>query len=149
MATINSFDETHLEQICGVLADTSTGLSGSEIGSILQQLGIADENPTITKRKRLFYALANRQRMDGRANIVVKFIYAAMDPVRYTANREVFECRRHELNQILAFSGYVLGDDGKLRMQQAARTLDEAEQRADRLRVELFPRRFGGDQERR
>src|SRR4051794_24288634 len=77
MAAVESFDETHLERMCGVLGHTSRGLSGSEIGHILQQLGIADDNPTITKRIRLFYALANRQRSDCYGNIVVKFIYVA------------------------------------------------------------------------
>ena len=83
--TIPSFDKAHLEQVCGVLADTSTELTGSEIGSLLSQLGISDPEPTITKRKRLFLALCNRQRQDRCANNVAQFIHKAMDPVRYTA----------------------------------------------------------------
>jgi len=38
-----SFDETHLERICMILADTSSGLTGFEIGRILSQLEILDE----------------------------------------------------------------------------------------------------------
>ncbi len=37
----------------------------------------------------------------------------------------------------LIFCGYFVGEDGKLSRQQAARTLDEAEERADKLRTEL------------
>jgi uncharacterized protein (TIGR02391 family) len=142
---VPSFNETHLEQICGVLADTGSGLTGSEIGSLLAQLGILDPEPTITKRKRLFSALCYRQRQDGCGNHVGQFIHRAMDPVRYTSNRESFDSRRHELNQILIFSGYSLGDDGKLRHTQAAQTLDEAEGRADKLRVELRRRGVHAD----
>jgi hypothetical protein len=53
---IASFDETHLEQTCAVLAEASAGLTGPEIGSLLAQLVIVDPEPTITKRKRLFAA---------------------------------------------------------------------------------------------
>jgi uncharacterized protein (TIGR02391 family) len=142
---IASFDETHLEQVCAVLAETSTGLTGPEIGSLLSQLGFDDPEPTITKRKRLFAALCNRQRHDQCGNSVAQFIHKAMDPVRYTAKREVFDSRRHELNQILGFSGYSLGENGKLMVSKAVHTLDEAETRADRLRAELRRRNVHAD----
>ena len=142
---IASFDETHLEQICAVLAETSAGLTGPEIGSLLAQLGIVDPEPTITKRKRLFAALCNRQRHDKCGNNVVQFIHKAMDPVRYTGRRETFDSRRHELNQILGFSGYCLGENGKLTISKAVHTLDEAEARADKLRTELRRRNVHAD----
>jgi len=145
MAVIPSFDETHLEQICGVLGATSGGLTGSEIGSLLAQLGIKDDFPTDTKRRRLFAALCNRQRADGCGNYVVAFIQKAMDPVRYVNDRDGFEQRRHGLNHVLAFSGYALGEDGKLRLQQAVKTLDEAEERADKMRIELRRRHVHSD----
>lgn len=142
---IPSFDETHLEQLCAVLADTGAGLTGSEIGSLLMQLGIEDPQPMITKRKRLFAALCNRQRRDNCGNLVGHFIHKAMDPVRYTGNRDQFDLRRSDLNQILIFCGYAVGDDGKLRHKQAARTLDEAEERADKMRNELSRRGVHAD----
>jgi hypothetical protein len=39
---VPTFNESHLERICMVLADTSSGLTGSEIGRLLQQAGIDD-----------------------------------------------------------------------------------------------------------
>ena len=137
MASVPAFEETHLERLCIILAETSTGLTGSEIGRLLQQTGIQDGDPAITKWKRLYFALCNRQRQDGCGDNVVRFIYAAMDPVRYTSNPESFENRRTELNEILIFSGYSLGENGRLKKQQAARTLDEAQERASRLKAEL------------
>lgn len=71
---IPSFNEANLEQVCNVLGDTSTGLTGSEIGRYLLECRIADPNPGMTKRIRLFDALVARQRRDGCANNVCAFI---------------------------------------------------------------------------
>lgn len=65
------FNETNLEGICNALGDTSTGLSGSEIGNLLLRLNIADPFPSITKRKRLFEALRVKQHKDNCGNYIV------------------------------------------------------------------------------
>lgn len=57
MAPIPAFDDTVLHSICNVLADTSEGLSGSEIGQLLRESNIDDPLPRVTKRDRLFEAL--------------------------------------------------------------------------------------------
>jgi hypothetical protein len=74
MAAIPSFELSVLERICEVLADTSTGLTGSEIGKLLSRLGIADPMPTMTKRVRLFEALRQRQERDRCSNLAAAFI---------------------------------------------------------------------------
>lgn len=140
MAHIPSFETTLLERICEVLGDTSTGLTGSEIGALLRRLGIADPMPGMTKRVRLFEALRQRQEQDRCGNNVVAFIQEALNPVRYTGRVEYFDQKRRELNVVLAFAGYELGEDGKLRVCQPAKTISEAEARADRLRTELRKR---------
>lgn len=145
MARIPEFDETVLWKICEILGDTHTGLKGSEIGRILRDCGIEDPYPGITKRDRLFEALSQRQRLDRCGNNVVAFIYAAMNPVRYVGEHELFENRRFQLNQALVFAGYTLGEDGKLRQVKVARTLNEAQERASRLRRELIDRKVHPD----
>jgi uncharacterized protein (TIGR02391 family) len=60
-----------------------------------------------------------------------------MEPVRYTGQRDLFEDRRTELNQVFIFCGYSLEKNGRLRKQPAAVTLDEAHERANRLKNEL------------
>ncbi|MBU2009130.1 MAG: TIGR02391 family protein [Chloroflexi bacterium] len=141
MPALPEFGQPELESICGVLADTQAGLTGSEIGSLLAHLGIPDPMPAMTKRHRLFQALAELQEQTHSGNIVGAFVQEAMNPVRYTANRPVFESRRGALNTILAFCGYSLGEDGKLRQRaQPAHTLTEAEEAAGRLRSELARR---------
>jgi hypothetical protein len=58
---VPSFPLNVLERICDVLADTSTGFTGSEIGKLLTRLNIADPLPQMTKRVRLYEALRQRQ----------------------------------------------------------------------------------------
>ena len=141
MPAIPEFSHAQLESICKVLADTHGGLTGSEIGTILARLGIPDPLPITTKRHRLFEALAGHQAQTHSGNIVGAFIEEAMNPVRYTGNPVLFDSRRDALNTILAFCGYSLGEDGKLRLRnQSARTLTEVEEAAGRLRLELVLR---------
>jgi uncharacterized protein (TIGR02391 family) len=137
MPVIPSFSEQQLQAICDVLGDTSDGLTGSEIGRLLAQCRIEDPSPGVTKRNRLFHALSKRQQQDYCANNIVHFIQIAMDPVRFIESQTQFTLLRDRLNQVLSFAGYQLGQDGKLLQVTAARTLNEAEQRAGRLRAEL------------
>jgi uncharacterized protein (TIGR02391 family) len=145
MTTIPVFDETNLRAICNLLGDTTSGLTGSEIGQLFRDCEIDDPLPSYTKRHRLFEALHQRQRRDNCGNHIVAFIQAAMNPVRYVRDSELFEDRRSQLNQVLCFSGLTLGEDGKLRWASAASTLTEAQERAGRLRKELMSRRVHPD----
>lgn len=145
MPTIPEFDLSALERICDVLADTSTGVTGSEMAKLLAQLGIADPLPGMTKRVRLFEALKQRQQRDRCGNHVVAMIQEAMKPVRHTGSANWFDAKRDELNKVLAFAGYELGEDGLLKTRTAARTINEAEQRANRLRAALERRGVHGD----
>lgn len=145
VSMIEAFNEAHLEKICDVLAETSHGLTGTEIGRILRDLGIDDPLQGMTKRHRLYEALRLRQQRHRCGNHVVEFIHRAMEPVRYMDKTEVFASRREELNHVLIFCGYALGEDGKLGPRVPARTLPEAEERAGRLRAELQRRGVHGD----
>jgi uncharacterized protein (TIGR02391 family) len=145
MAHIPIFDHVNLRAICDILGDTHSGLTGSEIGQLLQSCSICDPSPTQTKRIRLFEALSQQQRRDGCGNHVVAFIYAAMNPIRYTRERELFENRRSQLNQVLSFCGLSLGEDGRLRQVTASRTLTEAQERATKLHRDLLARNVHPD----
>jgi uncharacterized protein (TIGR02391 family) len=134
MASVPCFDETHLEQICRALGETATG---TEISAMLRQINLPDENPAGTKWRRLNDIFGIQQRQDGTGNCVVAFLYKAMNPVRFTNNHEAFEHHRYRLNQVLSFCGYSLEPNGRLRIQKAANTLDEAEERVGKLRNEL------------
>lgn len=145
MAAVPKLDEANLRAVCDILGDTASGLTGGEIGQRLNECAIADLDPTLTKRHRLFGALKEKQRADGCANGVLAFVKSVMNPVRYVGRRDQFESRRNALNGVLAFSGLLLGEDGRLRRTTVASTVSEAEAAASALRKALVERKVHGD----
>src|SRR5580704_1091029 len=134
---IPPFPAERLEALCRVLADTESGLTGSEIGHLLAQIQVEDPDPELTKWKRLYNAFVAFQNREQLGNHVIVFITRAMDPAKYTADLGGFQQRRDRLNSILAFCGVRLGEDGKCRRVQIASTLPEALERANRLQGQL------------
>jgi uncharacterized protein (TIGR02391 family) len=145
MQTIPPFDAQHLTSIAKILADTGTGLTGTQIGYLLRDCKIPDVTPQMTKWKRLFNAFVEFQNKRRFGNHVVVFINKAMNPVQYTSMPHVFDQRRAELNAVLSFSGLYLGDDGRTRWVTKAQNLSEALQRASRLRAALSARKVHSD----
>jgi uncharacterized protein (TIGR02391 family) len=68
-----------------------------------------------------------------------------MNPVRFVARKQDFVDIRHRLNEVLAFAGLTVTEAGKLGPVQAARTLDEAAERAGRLQSALLQRKVHPD----
>ena len=142
---ISAFSAQHLEAICRVLAETDTGLTGSEIGYLLQDSRLEDADPGITKWKRLFNAFVRFQNEHQAGNGVVVFITRSMNPASYTDRPDVFRLRRDKLNAVLAFCGLYLREDGKVKREQRASTIDQALERANRLRSALIQRSVHAD----
>lgn len=140
MANISCFETAQLEAACKVLADTSNGLKGDEIGQILADMGLADPDVGITKWKRLFNAIAYTQNKHQVGNHLILFINRAMAPARYISTPELFGWRRDGLNVALAFVGYAVRDDGKVVHTTRETTLSGALARASKLRVLLESR---------
>jgi uncharacterized protein (TIGR02391 family) len=132
-----SFEAVTLDQLCQVLAE---GISGSEIGRLLDVLAIEDPQPGGTKWRRLAIAFERQQQQDRCGNKVLAFLMEAMRPVRFVGKSNEFEERRAALNHVLVFVGLEIQSDGNLRTGIAAKTLAEADQRAGRLRAELSRR---------
>jgi uncharacterized protein (TIGR02391 family) len=140
MARIPPFSGQHLEAVARILADTASGLTGSQIGHILQECGAADPNPEMTKWKRLYNSFVEHQQANGYGNLVLRFITRAMNPVNYTGRPDVFTARQVELNAVLAFSGMCLRDDGQIIRVAIATDLPDALVRANRLHAALVSR---------
>jgi uncharacterized protein (TIGR02391 family) len=134
------FTVEQLEAIAKELGDTSTGLTGSEIGHILARVDIEDVSPDLTKWKRLFNALVTRQNRDQSGHKTLAFINAALRPERYAGNQSLFQLRRRAVNVPLAFYGLEYTEDGKFHRCSPAATLSEAERRASKLRDALQQR---------
>ncbi|MFD1517367.1 hypothetical protein [Pseudonocardia yunnanensis] len=78
-----AWDAALVQQVADVLGETSTGLTGPEIGHLLAVVGIPDPGSGITKRHRLGAAFVHQQQRDNASNCVIHFITEAMRPVRY------------------------------------------------------------------
>ena len=104
-----------IENICRVIANTDTGLTGTEIGMLLAESLITDIDPTLTKWKRLFNAFAYYQNKHQCSNNILTFLSKSMAPVRYVDNPELFKHRLLELNKRLCFVGFELSENAKYR----------------------------------
>lgn len=134
------FTADHLEAIARALGHTNEGLTGGEIEILLAMARITDVDPGITKRKRLYNALATNQNARGHRRHVLAFIRHAMKPARYVENPDRFEPMRANLNRALLFCGLAISEAGDLTKVDAARTLSEARRRAQELRADLAGR---------
>jgi uncharacterized protein (TIGR02391 family) len=139
------FQSGDLEALCKVLADTDIGLTGTEIGHTLAQINIADTDPTMTKWKRLYNALADNQNKRQDGNNVLAFIAKALQPTRYINNRENYESMLRDINIVLAFHGLKIIDDGKFHPVKPVSTLKEAEKRAQNLKTSVSDRNLHKD----
>ncbi|MCI5128705.1 MAG: TIGR02391 family protein [Candidatus Electrothrix sp. AUS3] len=83
MDKLQPFDAQQLEAACKILADTERGLTGTEIGYILEDCKVADVSPSMTKWKRLFNALTEAQNKHHVGNHLIMFVNRALNPVRY------------------------------------------------------------------
>ena len=59
--TAKHFTQSQLEAIAGAMGDTNDGLTGSEIAHLLASCKMKDPDPALTKRHRLYNALALSQ----------------------------------------------------------------------------------------
>lgn len=134
------FTQGQLERLARALGETSTGLTGSEIAHNLRKARIPDVDPSNTKWKRLYNAFVSRQNETETGNCVVNFIHHALEPARFVGNEEGFEKQREEVNNVLAFRGLQFTAQGKFARVPRARTLGEAERRANQLREKLKAR---------
>ena len=130
----------HIRAIADALGDTEEGLTGSEIAHLLSSCHITDTDPTGTKRHRLYNAFAADQNRRKHRRNILEFIRQAMRPARYARDSHRFEPMRANLNRAIAFAGLEVSDAGELTSAEQARTLPEAERRAQELRADLAAR---------
>jgi uncharacterized protein (TIGR02391 family) len=134
------FAEAQLRGIADALGDTERGLTGSEIGDLLAACRIADIDAAMTKRHRLYNAFAyDQNNRQARAHILA-FIRKAMKPERFLRCPERFEPLRALVNEAVAFAGLAVDASGQITSVEQARTLSEAQRRAQELRADLATR---------
>lgn len=139
------FSQGELEIICKIIADTYTGLKGTEIGQFLKTIGVEDIDPQNTKWMRLYNALAQAQNYEQAGNKVLAFIYKALQPARYIEHIDLFRSIVERINMVLVFHGLEFRDDGKFYTVKKVNTLTEAERRASKLKEDLLNRNLHKD----
>ena len=145
MTMVKPFDLASLESICKILGDTANGLTGTEIGKYLLECNITDPQLNSTKWKRLYDALGHKQHNDRCANNIIAFIQHIIKPSRHVNNQQWFENTRSQLNYVLSFEGFEIGENGIFKYVSNVKTLTEAEERAQKLRKSLLDRKIHSD----
>ena len=137
------FSAAIIEAVAGVIGDTTNGLTGSQISQRLREVPIPDVDPTNTKWKRLYNAMAAHQNGHKNGESVVGLIHAVMKPARFVGDPAQFSHLQGRLNEVLVLEGLRVSDKGRVvRLRAgAATTLDEAASRAGQVRTELHRRR--------
>ncbi|MDG0852185.1 TIGR02391 family protein [Roseateles puraquae] len=140
MNRLPCFDVSLVEAVCRVLGDTSEGLTGPEIGSILADMQVEDPSPGLTKWKRLFNALAHQQNKHQVGNHLVMFVNRAMKPARFVQQPEKFRRMRDGLNVAMSLAGYAVNEQGQVVHTTRETTVSGALARAKHLADTLHAR---------
>jgi uncharacterized protein (TIGR02391 family) len=101
---------------------------------------LIDDTGESTKWRRINSVFLKSQSATKSANQILAFIMSHLVPTRFVGKRDDFEHHRSELNAILILHGLEYGKDGQFRYTTQAKTLDEAEARAQGIRNKLAPR---------
>jgi len=139
VSAVPSFPEGQVEGLARLLGECG---SGTDISRVLRDRGLVDDSGESTKWRRLYWVFLECQRQDGCGNRVLDFIQSFLIPARFVGRNPEFEENRQQLNAVLAFSGLEYGRDGQFRRCDAARTLDEAEERVRTIRAKFQGRRI-------
>jgi len=130
-------DSGTLEGIAKILADTNSGLTGTELSKFIPESGLIDIDPTNTKWKRLYNSFVEFQNRTKNSNSILKIINLSMKPSRFLGQNDHFEHIRQELNKRLSFIGLNLNDSGVFNPVKMSKTISDAESRVNRFKSKL------------
>lgn len=114
--------------------------SGTDMSRYFQTNGLVEASGESTKWRRLNSVFLKSQATTKSSNQILAFVRSYLVPTRFVGKRDEFEHHRSELNAILILHGLEYGKDGQFRHIAQAKTLDEAEARAQGVRNKLAPR---------
>jgi uncharacterized protein (TIGR02391 family) len=138
------FSEVELTSIAKALDDAATH---AELGSLIRDSGLSEPGSIegLSKWKRIYNTLAWAQTRTQTGNFPMKLVQTALSPKRFLNRTSAFDSCRSKVNEILAFRGWHIVNNGKFRRVEHAATIEEAKERADRLRSELERRQVHPD----
>ena len=146
-------NEQQLKAVCDVLAETTSGLTKTELTCLLQQTGIelAPDGRFyngyvgqfgLNKRDWLYTCLASEINQSKSMNRVYAFFQKALNPVAFTnsGKREQYNYLLDETNKVLLLAGLEITKEGQLTEVVPATTLDEVDRRVNSLQKQLYHR---------
>ncbi len=136
--SIPNFPDGLIRQLSMVLGEKP--FVGSEISDIFAACRVEDTSGESTKWKRIYRTFVARQSQEKCANAMGSYIETALDPTRWAHDRAAYAHIRDAVNVPLALVGLTVTEMGKIAAVGAARNLDEAHLRANRLRATLAGR---------
>ena len=153
MTISKTLNQQQLKAICDVLADTSRGLTKTELSILLQQSqiqlvedGHSSNGYTYTmglnKRDWLHNCFANEINAHQSFDRIYMFIQGALNPVAYTdaSSRDKYTYLLEETNKVLLLAGLSVSKESTLSEAVQAKTLDEVDRRVNNLRRQLYNR---------
>lgn len=151
-------NEQQLKAICNALADTSRGLTKTELSRLLEQCNIplADDGRRssgygyswgFNKSDWLYNCFAESINKNQSFSAIYDFIERALSPVSYTheSSREKYNFIFEKVNKALLFVGLEVAQDGHIKPTVPAKTLDEVDRRVNSLKKQLYNRAIHGE----
>jgi len=145
MAAIPKIPTEILRKLCDIIGETKNGLLNPEITKMLADCGINDIGAGLNKRSRVYESLNHKQNQDNCSNNILKFVKIFVSPVSYIGNKNLHTERLGSINEVLLFAGFQIDDKGTLIEATVAKTIDEAHERAGRLKKKLVDRAVHSD----
>ena len=139
MNHMKPFDARTMEQLARILAECGTG---SQISLVLDDCKLEDNSGEGTKWKRLYWVFNQSQRNYKSPNQILNFIKSFLSLSGFMGRREEFELRRSELNGVLSIKGLKYTDQCEFVRIEEAKTLEEAERHAQKVRRQFSERIF-------
>jgi uncharacterized protein (TIGR02391 family) len=152
-AAMANISQEQLKALCDIIAETSTGLTKSELTLVLGQSDIAtvDDGARsdgftytfgLNKRNWLYNCLVNEVNQTKSWAKVLVFIESVFNPARYTndGKRTRFDSMREGCNKVLMLAGIEVLPTGKLQPVVKATTLGEVDRRVNSLNKRLYDR---------
>lgn len=138
------FNDTDLESFGRALDSAATH---AQLTALFEERRLHEPEAELRgpKWKRLKLTLRYAQQEAGNGNPVLGFLTFILRPARFVEEPARFTETCERVNRVLAFYGLRFREDGKFAKVQAAATIDEARERAGRLRAELERRKVHPD----
>lgn len=147
------FTEQNLHSISAIIADTSRGLTKSELERHLKESKITLVSDGsfnnglyyrvgLNKRDWLYNCLIDEINSTHNFNKIINFIEIVMNPINYTKleKRNQYKFILEELNKILLLLGCQIDLSGKLIEIVKANSLDEVDRRVNSLKKKMYDR---------